>query len=299
MKRVIITFDYEGVWGMPYADSYDLGLATDRILDVLSAHQARAVFFVVGKLVDEHPEIITRLHAAGHEIGLHGYLHEHMDNLSNLELQSLEAQFHATAAAVEQLTGYRPRGFRAPYLMGPLFYDARLYAWLSVNGFTWASNREIRMPEELFRFGWLQHGLGLLKLGWMRRILLVALNLRLIVFERRAGKSLKRPLRWLLDGTRPFARAEGIVEYPLSSPLDCDLVGLPHPDQVSSQSTLDYARLALESCLQSADDTVMLSCHDWIVGSANRLAILEQSLVYVAAHGGSYYLPGRAEGATQ
>ena len=37
---------------------------TPQVLDVLDAHGAKATFFVIGKYVDAHPDVIERLHAA-------------------------------------------------------------------------------------------------------------------------------------------------------------------------------------------------------------------------------------------
>lgn len=48
---------------------------TDRILAVLSRYDIRATFFTVGSNAKEHPNVLRRVIAAGHEIGNHTYSH--------------------------------------------------------------------------------------------------------------------------------------------------------------------------------------------------------------------------------
>jgi peptidoglycan/xylan/chitin deacetylase (PgdA/CDA1 family) len=58
--------------------TYDDGpndVATDELLDLLSRHNARATFFMIGSFVRQRPEIVRRVHAAGHLIGNHTQTH--------------------------------------------------------------------------------------------------------------------------------------------------------------------------------------------------------------------------------
>ncbi len=48
---------------------------TERILDLLAAHQVRATFFILGWVADRHPSLVRAITADGHEIGTHGYWH--------------------------------------------------------------------------------------------------------------------------------------------------------------------------------------------------------------------------------
>jgi len=50
--------------------------ATPRILDILKEQKAKATFFVTGSNAEAHPNLISRIHAEGHEVGNHGY-HSH------------------------------------------------------------------------------------------------------------------------------------------------------------------------------------------------------------------------------
>lgn len=50
--------------------------ATAKILDVLKEEEVKATFFVVGKHVQTHPELVKRAYEEGHYIANHGYSHD-------------------------------------------------------------------------------------------------------------------------------------------------------------------------------------------------------------------------------
>ena len=45
------------------------------MLDALRDSGARATFFVLGRHVEAHPELVRRISEEGHEIASHGYDH--------------------------------------------------------------------------------------------------------------------------------------------------------------------------------------------------------------------------------
>lgn len=55
---------------------------TPRLLDLLRAHQARASFFLVGRNVEQHPDLVQRMVDEGHRLGNHSYTHPQFDRLS-------------------------------------------------------------------------------------------------------------------------------------------------------------------------------------------------------------------------
>ncbi|GGK76839.1 bifunctional polysaccharide deacetylase/glycosyltransferase family 2 protein [Mangrovihabitans endophyticus] len=85
---------------------------TPRLLDVLARHRAHATFFVVGAQVAEHPDLVRRMIAEGHEIGVHGYAH---DDLSAMAGWHQRADLAATQAVIAAATGTRTRLLRLPY----------------------------------------------------------------------------------------------------------------------------------------------------------------------------------------
>lgn len=48
---------------------------TERLLALLDEYNVRGTFFVLGHLANDYPDLIRRIDAAGHEIGVHGYWH--------------------------------------------------------------------------------------------------------------------------------------------------------------------------------------------------------------------------------
>jgi len=85
---------------------------TPIVLDVLREHAARATFFVLGARVIEHPDLVRRIDAEGHELGLHGHEHVTLPELGPLaQLRMLVEGRRALQATI----GRAPRLFRAPY----------------------------------------------------------------------------------------------------------------------------------------------------------------------------------------
>jgi len=85
------------------------GLA--RMVDMLDRLGIRGSFFVPGVVAEENPDLLPGLLARGHEIGLHGYFHEIVADIT--DVQFTEALERAIAL-FEAQTGQRPAGFRSP-----------------------------------------------------------------------------------------------------------------------------------------------------------------------------------------
>lgn len=69
---------------------------TPKILDLLDEYNIEATFFVIGKKVAEHPEILKRIYAEGHLIGNHTYSH------NNAKLYSSKNNFIAEIKNTEK-----------------------------------------------------------------------------------------------------------------------------------------------------------------------------------------------------
>ncbi|MEU2735256.1 glycosyltransferase [Streptomyces sp. NPDC007095] len=78
---------------------------TPRILDVLRRNHVHATFFVVGTQVAAHPELVRRIVAEGHQIGIHTFTHPDLARLApwqrSLELRETQL---AVAGAAEVTT---------------------------------------------------------------------------------------------------------------------------------------------------------------------------------------------------
>jgi peptidoglycan/xylan/chitin deacetylase (PgdA/CDA1 family) len=87
---------------------------TARILDVLEAAHVPATFFVVGKNVEGHEALLTRMLDAGHMIGNHSFDHV---SLAKADAAALR-QIDDTQAAIEGATGFTPCLLRPPFGLG-------------------------------------------------------------------------------------------------------------------------------------------------------------------------------------
>jgi len=85
---------------------------TPSILSILAAAGAPATFFVLGAKVQEAPEVLRAIAAAGHEIGIHGHTHDRF--LSLRKPSSIVDRVARAQSTVEAVTGHRPTLFRPP-----------------------------------------------------------------------------------------------------------------------------------------------------------------------------------------
>jgi peptidoglycan/xylan/chitin deacetylase (PgdA/CDA1 family) len=92
--------------------AYGPKVGVPRLLGVLERAGVRATFFVPGFTARRYPDTVRAIGAAGHEVGWHNDLHEPPYSLSEAEERAIVER---GAEVLEPLTGYRPRGFRAPW----------------------------------------------------------------------------------------------------------------------------------------------------------------------------------------
>lgn len=93
-------------WG-----EYGSRVGIPRIEALLAAHDVKATFFVPAVAAFLHPEEQRRLVATGHEIGIHGWIHE-LNSVLPYETER-DLLFRA-ADALEKVSGKRPVGIRTP-----------------------------------------------------------------------------------------------------------------------------------------------------------------------------------------
>ncbi|MFD8481047.1 bifunctional polysaccharide deacetylase/glycosyltransferase family 2 protein [Kitasatospora sp. NPDC059673] len=85
---------------------------TPKILDVLKAHDVRADFFVTGAMTTRNPDLIRKIVAGGHEIGLHTFTHPDLVYQSHSRVGWELAQ---TQLALAGVAGVHSSLFRPPY----------------------------------------------------------------------------------------------------------------------------------------------------------------------------------------
>ena len=113
---------------------------TPALLDLLEEREVRAVFFVVGEKVEQHPELIRRLEAGGHLVGNHSWSHPER-SFWRLGSGSVRWEVEKASAAIAKVTGRKPRWFRPPvghkpWALAPVLKDQALdlMGW-TVRGF--------------------------------------------------------------------------------------------------------------------------------------------------------------------
>jgi peptidoglycan/xylan/chitin deacetylase (PgdA/CDA1 family) len=95
---------------------------TNEVRELLAEHSVRATFFVIGQQIEEHPDVFQRVVDDGHEIGVHGYVHNNRE-MPRQVLRTLDilAEF-----------GVRPSLFRPPN--GVIGLQTQL--WMATHDFT-------------------------------------------------------------------------------------------------------------------------------------------------------------------
>lgn len=101
---------FEGKAATPETTAPDIVEGYPNSLKLLRSLGIRATFFVEGWSALHYPETIEAILAEGHEIGLHGWIHEHFAELDRLRATQCINDGVAMLAA----RGVAARGFRAP-----------------------------------------------------------------------------------------------------------------------------------------------------------------------------------------
>ena len=96
--------------GVRAAGRYSARRGVPRMLDIFRRHGVPATFFVPGYDAEQHPDLVRRIVAEGHEVAAHGYLHESFD----LGLDEEEHLLRKSHDILNGLTGTAPRGWRSP-----------------------------------------------------------------------------------------------------------------------------------------------------------------------------------------
>jgi polysaccharide deacetylase family protein (PEP-CTERM system associated) len=84
----------------------------DRLLEMLAVRGVRGTFFLLGPVAEEHPSLVRRLAAQGHEIGCHGWSH---DLLYTMTPQRFREETRRARDVIEQLAGRPVTAYRAAY----------------------------------------------------------------------------------------------------------------------------------------------------------------------------------------
>lgn len=84
---------------------------TSLLLNVLQREQVKATFFVIGKMVEQYPNLLKNIDAAGMEIGNHTFSHV---TLTKIPEPDAEIEYRANNDLVQKLIGKKMRFCRPP-----------------------------------------------------------------------------------------------------------------------------------------------------------------------------------------
>jgi cellulose synthase/poly-beta-1,6-N-acetylglucosamine synthase-like glycosyltransferase/peptidoglycan/xylan/chitin deacetylase (PgdA/CDA1 family) len=85
---------------------------TPRVLDVLARHHIHATFFVVGSKVNQYPDLVRRIAAEGHELGVETFTHAELAGLPGWRRR---LELTLTQNAIAGITGQQTTLLRVPY----------------------------------------------------------------------------------------------------------------------------------------------------------------------------------------
>jgi len=262
MKKTIVFFDVEADLVSQKTDNKE---CIERVLGELRKRKIMAAFNVCGKVVEEFPRQVELMHSNGHEISSHMYNHESVLGLNEKELNSA---MQKTEKLISEITGSKPIGFRSPWL----YYNAKVYSVLRQRGYKWASNKRIRRAEIA------EHP----SLQFSDSNFLHLVNKLLL-------KTFLRT-QWVFFPKKPF-NANGLREIPLLSSMDGELLGLVDPNQNSSLAQLEFTVNSLQKQYFQAEQHFNLTFHDWLIGSKNRIKVLQSTLDFLQKQRAEFILP--------
>jgi polysaccharide deacetylase family protein (PEP-CTERM system associated) len=85
---------------------------TDIMLEMLNSTDKKATFFILGMLAQHRPDLVKKIAAEGHEIGLHGQYHINMRKLNREQAYN---DINESKKLVTDIIGGPVYGYRAPY----------------------------------------------------------------------------------------------------------------------------------------------------------------------------------------
>ncbi|MFH1835416.1 MAG: polysaccharide deacetylase family protein [Methanobacteriota archaeon] len=84
---------------------------TRKVLSILDEYDAKATFFLLGKVCEEHPELAIQIIEGGHEVASHGFGHQKVYEMTENEFT---LDIDASIKSIESACGVKPIGYRAP-----------------------------------------------------------------------------------------------------------------------------------------------------------------------------------------
>jgi polysaccharide deacetylase family protein (PEP-CTERM system associated) len=112
---LVVSFDVEdwpqSTWDRSLPISDRSRANAEKLLDILAVHDRKATLFILGKFAERFPDLIRRMHAAGHEIASHGHGHVEIFTQSPAVFRE---DVSRSKKLLEDIIGEEVIGYRAP-----------------------------------------------------------------------------------------------------------------------------------------------------------------------------------------
>ncbi len=92
-------------------ENYEIEKNTSDVLELLTALDIKATFFIVGRIAHDIPTVVREIAQGGHEIGCHSYAHLRVFWVGKDEFRE---KISSAKHELEDVSGQRVYGFRAP-----------------------------------------------------------------------------------------------------------------------------------------------------------------------------------------
>lgn len=171
-------FQVENLRSVVARDSWDarelrVERNTDRMLELMAKHGVKSTCFILGWCAERVPGLVKRIADAGHEIASHGYGH---DLIYSLKPEQFKADIERSKKHLEDLTGKKVRGYRAPsfsitdwsidVLQGLGFeYDSSAFPTVAHDRYGKLSNMHAGIPVQEIRPGFHEVCVSVLQMG--------------------------------------------------------------------------------------------------------------------------------------
>ncbi|WP_442601134.1 polysaccharide deacetylase family protein [Paenibacillus sp. KN14-4R] len=124
----------------------------DKMIDTLDKHKAKAIFFMNGYRIKQHPELLKLIYDRGQIIGNHSWDHIELNKQTNAKI---EQQVGDVQTIMKDTIGVSPQFFRAPFGAGNDFLketvkkNGMLYMTWSNGSKDWEMTNKKNNPEEV------------------------------------------------------------------------------------------------------------------------------------------------------
>jgi len=119
------SYTYPQIPGNEVAITFDDGpdKCTQKVLEVLKAHNVKATFFCIGEKIEKNPDLFKQIIDDGHLVGNHSY--SHSNTFPVFRKSKIVAEISKTNGLIEQYSGEANDLFRPPFgVMNPTIAKA-------------------------------------------------------------------------------------------------------------------------------------------------------------------------------